>query len=911
MNSSFSEKDLLHPLIPLNSPDATLETVGGKALNLAKLANAGFAVPNGFLLPTSVYREYVRHNDLAPLINEALHDIDITSPEALSAASDQIRSQFRTGGLPPELASTLESGWPWLGANPVAVRSSATAEDLPDLSFAGQQDTYLNVVGTEALLEAVVNCWSSLWTARAIGYRARSNIPHDGAALAVVVQEMVISLASGVLFTANPLSGLRSESVVDATLGLGEALVGGHVEPDHYVVDTYKKEITHTFLGSKTIIIRGQPGGGVAAQEVATSQQEAIPDEVILDLVKTGQEIEALYGFPQDIEWAYLPSSTSLGDSLEPGDDLYILQSRPITSLFPIPDGMEPHPLQVLFSFGAVQGINDPMTPLGQDAIRFIFAGGASLFGFEVDHETQGIIKIAGERLWGNMTALIRHPIGARLAPRFFSAIEPGSLQALDEILADPQLGAGKGRLRFNTFWRLVSFAGTVWKRIIYFARRPEGKSEQIRHLYQAEIARLQAKSDQISGKDSPQGQSELFRKIYNGFVYAVPEIATAAAAGLIPLFILNRFSNHLTGSGDLALEVTRGLPNNVTTEMDLKLWETARIIRADNDALHQMRDNTDEALAALYLQDELPKTAQDAIASFLDEYGMRGLGEIDIGRPRWREQPAQIMQILRSYLQIDDESMAPDVVFERGERAAEKAIGELEAAARGTFGGRIKARVVRAAARRVRALAGLRESPKFFIIQIMGIIRKSLLDWGRELVDAGRLNNPDDLFYLYYNELEAFDEGNARDWKNLIVDRRQNYEREKLRMQIPRLLQSDGRAFYEGIITSESEAGTLVGSPVSPGVVEGSVRVVLDPQHANLAPGEILVCPGTDPAWTPLFLAAGGLVLEVGGMMTHGAIVAREYGIPAVVGVDRATERLITGMLIKVDGSSGVIEIL
>ena len=595
MNSSFSEKDLLQPLISLNSPDATLETVGGKALNLAKLADAGFAVPNGFLLPTSVYREYVRHNDLAPLINEALHEIDITSPEALSAASDQIRSQFRTGGLPPELVSTLESGWRWLGANPVAVRSSATAEDLPDLSFAGQQDTYLNVVGTEALLEAVVNCWSSLWTARAIGYRARSNIPHDGAALAIVVQEMVDSLASGVLFTANPLSGLRSESVVDATLGLGEALVGGHVEPDHYVVDTYKKEITHTFLGSKTIIIRGQPGGGVTAQEVASSQQQAIPDEVILDLVKTGQEIDALYGFPQDIEWAYLPSSTSLGDSLEPGDDLYILQSRPITSLFPIPDGMEPHPLQVLFSFGAVQGINGPMTPLGQDAIRFIFAGGASLFGFEVDHETQGIIKIAAERLWGNLTPVIRHPIGAKLAPRVFSAIEPGTLQALDEILANSELGVGDGRLRFNTFWRISGFAVRMLKRIIYFARCPEIRAEQIRQQYQAEIVRMQAESELLSGKDAPIERIELFQKIYSGFVYVIPQIFTGAATGIIPLFVLNRTSNHLTGSGDLALVITRGLPNNVTTEMDLKLWDTARRIRADMAASSIVQDNMEE----------------------------------------------------------------------------------------------------------------------------------------------------------------------------------------------------------------------------------------------------------------------------------------------------------------------------
>ncbi|TFG72589.1 MAG: hypothetical protein E4H27_02350 [Anaerolineales bacterium] len=315
------------------------------------------------------------------------------------------------------------------------------------------------------------------------------------------------------------------------------------------------------------------------------------------------------------------------------------------------------------------------------------------------------------------------------------------------------------------------------------------------------------------------------------------------------------------------------------------------------------------EDLADAYLKGSLPEAAQKAIGQFMQRYGMRGLAEIDIGRPRWREEPQPILQTLWSYLNITVADNNPDAVYERGKKSAEVEIDMLVSALRATRHGWIKSAIVTRAAVRMRTLVGLRESPKFFIIRVFGIMRRALLDDGAQLVREGLLLHPDDIFYLHMQELEALVTGENQDWIALVDMRRRAYAQEKQRRRIPRIMLSDGQAFYDRI--EVGDAADFNGEPVSAGTVEGIVRVVLDPRTAQLLPGEILVCPGTDPSWTPLFLIAGGLVMEVGGMMTHGAVVAREYGLPAVVGVREATRRLQTGQRVRVNGSSGQVMLL
>jgi phosphohistidine swiveling domain-containing protein len=884
-------------ILPLYAQGVSLHVAGGKGANLAQLVTARFPVPPGFVLTTDAYRAFVAHNELGSFLQSTLGHLDAQDPAALEAASAAIRERFAVSGLPPQVRGALREAYDALGETPVAVRSSATAEDLPELSFAGQQDTYLNVSGEDALLGAVVACWGSLWTARAIGYRARSEFVHKDLALAVVVQEMVPAEAAGVLFTADPLSGKRTEMVLEATLGLGEALVSGRVEPDRFRIDAASGRILERSLGAKAISVRPESGGGTVTRVEDATGRQALPDEAIAELVHLGGRAARLFGAPQDVEWAWA------------GGRIWLVQSRPITALYPVPEGMEPEPLQVLFSFGAVQGLMGPMTPMGQDTARNLIAGAGRMFGVHLTAETQTIFYSAAERVFVDITGVLRNRVGRRLGTAFLGVVEPGVRQALVPLLEDARL-AVTGGPKPRTVWRVLRFALPLLPHLAGTLLRPEASRARFEEETEARLVEIEA---QMAAQTTLAGRVTLMEELIQGaFPWLLPRFLPRFAVAMASLNLLLRAARDLPGGEQAALMMTRGLPHNVTTAMDLALWAAAQAIREDPASLERMREGDAGALADQFLVNRLPATAQEAIGAFLGRYGMRGVGEIDLGRRRWRENPEPIVQALQSYLQIEDPAQASDAVFARGAAEAQAAEDAMARAAGTMRRGRFKARRVRWLACRMRALAGLRESPKFWAVRTMSLVRAALLVSGADLVQAGVLERAGDLFFLRLPELRALAAGEERGWRGLVSQRRQVYAREERRAQVPRLLLSDGQAFYEGVSAPGEELdGVLVGSPVSPGVAEGRVRVVLDPHAAQLAPGEILVCPGTDPAWTPLFLAAGGLVMETGGLMTHGSVVAREYGIPAVVGVTRASDRLKTGQRVRVDGTAGQVILL
>ena len=880
--------------IPFTSPEANLSNSGGKGSNLARLTRAGFPVPQGFILQTDAYRSFVSRNELQELIDSALDRIKLENPDSVEQASVLIRTVFASGKIPEEIVLAVRNFHSQLNNIPLAVRSSATTEDLPELSFAGQQDTYLNIIEINSLFEAVINCWSSLWTGRAIGYRMRNNIDNDEVSLAVVVQEMVQSDVSGVLFTTNPLTGLLSETVIDATFGLGEVLVSGQVEPDHFVIDSISGELIEKTLGTKELSTRSKPGGGVENIREMARDRLTLTDDEIHQLVKLGQQVQNEYGAPQDIEWAFV------------GKKLYLLQARPITSLFPIPE-ISFDPLKVWFSFGTVQGLVGPITPLGQNTILHVVLGAGKLFGLKLNYGESDLFALAGERIWIKISDVIRHPLGYRIVGGLLDYVEPSVKEIVFRLVSESNLGAGSGKFKLSTFRRLLFFAlpiGVQMVRTMLWPKRARDRFET-------------AIDDYLATAYIPPADDR-FERLVNLTTFIKDRIANALPFLLpkfIPLFgpsmALLNLLNKITGQDRaLILEVTRGLPDNVTTEMDLALWKSATVIRKDtvSEELFTATDATQ--LACLYLDGSLPLLAQSAIAAFMYQYGMRGVGEIDFGQPRWRDDPTPVMHMLKSYLNITPER-APDVQFAKGQKIAEKAIQRLVEAVRHQPGGWIKEKLVRGAAWRIRTLMSVRESPKFFAIRTMGIGREALIAIGQEFVDAGTLEHPDDLVFMELSELEALAGHENRDWMALIAERRNAYERELRRRQVPRVLVSDGRVFYEGVGAMRHDDDVITGSPVSPGVAEGRIHIVLDPSGTQLSPGEIMVCPGTDPAWTPLFLAAGGLITEVGGMMTHGSVVAREYGIPAVVGVHQATLRLKDGQRIRMDGSTGTIALL
>ena len=886
-------------ILPLLS-ETSLEVSGGKGANLARLARAGFCVPPGFIVTTQVYRDYVSANRMEKWIIDAAQAAPSEDSTALDAASAAIRARFAAATISPPLVEAIRDAYATLGRPPVAVRSSATTEDLPDLSFAGQQDTILNVIGDAALLRAVVQCWSSLWTARAIGYRARNGIPSEEAALAVVVQQMVASDVSGVLFTANPLTGKRSETVIEATFGLGEALVSGRVEPDRYVVDVPAGRVLERRIGAKAVSIRPCVEGGTLEAQEDAGGRATLTESGVLELAGLGRRVATLFDAPQDVEWA------------QAAGRFHLLQARPITTLFPLPEGLPGDEVHVLVSAGAFQGMLDPITPLGTDVFRVALPKAFESAGGPFAHGRAPGWVVAGQRWFIDVTGLLRIRWTRATVRSGLRVIEPTTGEALDEVFA--QFAPAPVKLRT---WLLalsprffLALLSRALGNLTYNLFWPDRGRARIQRRLAAVIEAFGQRSAAAQGLAArvallEQALASVPRTV-------MPLLMPGMGAGLGSLRLLYWLAADLPDGGRRVLEMTRGLPHNVTTEMDLALWEVARAIRTDPRAVALFGTLDADALARDSIAGRLPPAAQAAIEDFLRRYGMRGTAEIDLGRPRWRDDPTPLMQVLRSYLRIEEGEEAPDVVFRRGADAAQRALASLIADLRRTRFGRLKAFVMKVAARRMRGLAGLRESPKFTVISMFGAVRAGLLASGHDLATSGVLDSPEDIFFLHIDELKALAADETRDWHTLVRERRKTYARELRRRRIPRVLLSDGRAFYGGTSVGEAATGArLTGTPVSPGISEGRVRVVFDPSGTQLAPGEILVCRGTDPAWTPLFLAAAGLVTEVGGLMTHGSVVAREYGIPAVVGVHEATSLLPTGTRVRLDGTKGRITIL
>ncbi|WP_041275423.1 PEP/pyruvate-binding domain-containing protein [Desulforamulus ruminis] len=845
----------------LNRKD--VELAGGKGAQLGDLIKAGLPVPPGFVLLTPAYRMFVSANDLQEKIEHWAKRIKPENPAAIDEASEAIRGLFDRGIIPLEIIRSVSEAYARLGGGRVAVRSSATAEDLPGASFAGQQETYLNIKGLQPVLAAIRQCWSSLWTSRAMAYRFRQGIAPQEVSLAVVIQQLVAAEAAGVLFTANPVNGRRDQMVLDAAWGLGEAVVSGQVSPDQWVIEN-NSIISSTVACKEVMTVQKEAGTATLPVPEERREKSVLEEARVLQLVELGRRSEAHFGFPQDLEWALAEGQ------------LYLLQSRPITSLFPLPEpelGTEMGE-RIYISFNLLQGILEPFTPMGISVFRNFTRGVALLFGVKVP-PPQGVsaFKVAAGRVYLDITGVLVKPKTRERFFRILSLVDRQMVKVLKNLIEQDQrkLQVKEGaKIRLPWKFILNVMARIKFTLIAPHAARRRGLAK-MEHWLQG----LERQGGRLQGLR--QRKHFVEQTLTRMIPFLFGHLGPVVIPGLVLRFMAERKVKEWTGDPSGLQPVLRSLAHNPTTEMDLELWRISREIKAQGTEV---------------------SARHPLVIQFLEKYGHRAVREIDAGVPRWREDPSHILNILQTYLTHSEEE-DPERQFREGIQGAQRAVKILVEQVRQREG-KFQALLMAMLLRRLRALGGLREYPKFYLVRIIALVRKVLLEAGEELVKEGRLDKPEEIFFLDLANLKP-----EVDLREVVQVNRSLYNREMERRAVPRVITSNGETFYAAPGSTE---GALGGTASSPGVYEGRVKIILDPKGACLSPGEVLVAPGTDPAWTPLFLSAGALVMETGGIMSHGSVVAREYGIPAVVGISEATRRLKNGQRVRVDGEAGEV---
>jgi pyruvate,water dikinase len=885
-------------IMPFNQIRAIdLPHVGGKGANLGELTNAGLPIPSGFCVTTTAFQKFMSHSGLADEISATLTALSCDDVASVLQAGHMVRERLGAISMPPDVAAAIIAAWEGHGAaDAYAVRSSATAEDLPTASFAGQHDSYLNVCGKAALLDSVRLCWISLFTDRAILYRARNGFAHGQAQLAVIVQRMVASDASGTLFTADPVSGHRQMVAIDACFGLGAALVAGLVTPDHYVIDKRSKAIIHTQIADKPTALRPDGAGGVVEEATADHVRHSpvLDTTQLRTLADLGMRIEAHYRQPQDIEWCYVANQP------------YIVQARPITALFPVP---EPHPsdtgLHVYVSFGHAQVMTDPMPPMALSVWRILFPFGKT--GSPSDYNP--FFCTAAGRLYIDPSPLLGLRWAQHLLPRMFMMADQHIARAIQQAVTRDafQHGAMQAHVRASPR-RVAGWIRPLLLRAmdLLWCRQPEDARATLDAHLDTYIERVRTRLS--AAAPGHERLTAVRQWLGDVFVEAAFPIAPYVAAGLLAHRLVGLLTRGRANPSDVTA-LLRGLSGNVTTEMDLQVGDLADVARQSPDLVqHLCVQDGPDALTAI---DQIPGGDAFLVAwsRFLERYGMRGPSEIDLSRPRWRDTPDSLLRVLISRLPHGETGLHR-VHFQRMTAEAEAASARLTAAARQGLLGGFRAAIVHRMIRVARNLLPLREHPKLLLIRCLDLVRQSILEAADILQEQGRIASRDDIWFLELPEVIDALTNVMPDIQARIDQRRSEFKHFRT-LTPPRVITSDGEIVSAEQNHEHLPPGALPGAPVSGGVVAGRARVVIDPTTTTLHPGEILVAPFTDPGWTPLFLNAAGLVMEVGGLMTHGSVVAREYGIPAVVGVLNATRQIRTGQQIRVHGDLGYVEIL
>jgi pyruvate,water dikinase len=865
-------------ILKLSSPDATLELVGGKGASLARMAVAGLPVPAGFQITTHAYRRFVSANSLAQAILSAAAQARADDPATLDRASTHIQLLIAQGTLPDDIAALIRQSYGELGAGDpaVAVRSSATAEDLPGMSFAGQLETYLNVCGADDVLAAVKRCWGSLWTARALGYRARQGMRPEDLSIAVVVQKLVPADAAGVLFTANPVTGARDQMVINAAWGLGEAIVGGQVTPDTIIVDKQTGAVESLHVADKDVMTVRLPEGTREEPVPAEKRQRAaLPPAQAAELVRLGVKIEQLYGRPMDIEWAMCDKR------------IFILQARPITTLPEPPPTLEwklPRAGGRYARSSVIELLPDPLSPL--------FATFAlPLWNETLRAELQslGFGRLLADNfflLTINDYAYTEFGLSAWQSVRLFLAL-PGLVFRMVPLLRSAQARwAEEARPHYANVvgaWAARDLATTPAAELLAGAR------ETVKA----------AASEYVSIQTGILGAANLseaaFNFVYNHFIKRQSEPPALT-------FVLGFDSEPIQAEKSL---------------YDLASWAGTQ---AELSAYLERTRSKDIVLAcespsAPIADAESWRGFTGRFAEHLNRFG-HAVYDLDFAKSVPADDPAPLLETLKFFLH--EPARSPHERQAAAASAREQATQAVLARLKG-----VRLRLFRFLVQAAQRYAPLREDGLADVGLGWPLLRRMLREVGRRMVAAGAIAEHDDVFWVKWDEVEAaaraLDAGQpAERYGGVVAARRATWERER-KVTPPVALPIKGGVRMLGIDVSRwmpartgQAAGDIIkGVGASPGRVVGVARVIHGPEEFELMqPGDILVAKITTPAWTPLFALASGVVTDVGGLLSHSSIVAREYHIPAVLGTGVATERVRSGQQITADGDAGVVTI-
>ncbi len=853
--------------------------VGGKGANLGELSKIeGIRVPEGFCISTEAFNRIIGQT---PSSNELLDRLSLLKAgdrSEIRELSGELRRLIEEIVIPADIQEQLTRHLSRLGEeHAYAVRSSATAEDLPAASFAGQQDTYLNIIGKEAILKHVSKCWASLYTERATTYRMQNGFDHRKVRLAVVVQKMVFPQAAGILFTADPVTSNRKVSSIDASFGLGEALVSGLVNADIYKVRNGK--VVTKQISTKKLAVVALPEGGTTEQEIEHERQnrQALTDEQILQLERMGRKIEEHFGHPQDIEWC-------LADGT-----FYIVQSRPITTLFPIPEAND-QGNHIYVSVGHQQMMTDPLKPLGLSFHQLIAArpmakAGGRLF-VDITHELASPAKRhILVNVLGKSDPLIKDAL--------MTILERGDfIKSLPNDIKEPSSTKSNRGASPAGFQTLNDYDPQIVSDLI---KSSQTSIDELRRD-------IQTKSGSVLFDFILEDIQKLRKNISDSRSFGVIMTAMNASSWI------NEKMLDWLGEKNAADTLSQSVPNNITSEMGLELLDVADVIRPHPEVIDYLQQVKEDSCLEELVQFDGGQQSRDAIYAYLDKYGMRCVGEIDITRPRWSEKPATLVPIILGNIK-NSKPGASHLKFEHGREEALNKEQELLERLKQLPDGEGKAKETKRMIDLVRNLSGYREYPKYGIVIRYFIYKQALTTEAERLVQAGVIHEKEDIYYLSFEELHEVVRTHELDYR--IISKRKDEYKSYEKLTPPRVITSDGEIVAGEYKRENHPAGAIVGLAVSSGVIEGRARVISNLKDAVLEEGDILVTRFTDPSWTPLFVSIAGLVTEVGGLMTHGAVIAREYGLPAVVGVENATSLIQDGQRIRVHGTEGYVEIL